>query len=169
MRYGFVLAALVALAGCRPEGDVYERSLDETRTVLKATEVPLHYFGPSAETDYSLSQPDPNTIVWKVTASGSDVLTYTAKMAPEGDHKTRVTLNLEGATASRKFGNVEARLKKFPQLRDLYTASMHEATDSALEGRPFNTVNFYPQIARASMLAGQMMAAELDKTPPSAN
>lgn len=161
MRYLILVAGCLLLAACK-RGDVYERSLDETRTVLKGTEVPLHYFGPSADTDYSTSQPDPNTIVWKVTASGSEVLTYTARLEPEGDHKTRVTLKLEGATASRKFGDVEARLKKFPQLRELYSASMHEATDSALEGRPFNTVNFYPQIARASMLAGQMMARELD-------
>lgn len=169
MRYGFVLAASVALAGCRPQGDVYDRTLDETRTALKATEVPLHYFGPSADTDFSMTQPDPGTVVWKVTASGSELLTYTARIEPEGDHKTRVTLKLEGATNSRKFGDVEARLQKFPQLRDLFTASMHEATDSALEGRPFNTVNFYPQIARASMLAGQMMTQKLNAERPSTN
>jgi hypothetical protein len=169
MRYGLVLAGLVVLAGCRQQGDVYERSLEETRTVLKATDVPLHYFGPSADTEFSMTQPDPDTIVWKVTASGSDILTYTANIEPEGDHKTRVTLKLEGASNSRKFGDVEARLKEFPQLRDLYTASMHEATDSALEGRPFNTFNFYPQIARASMLAGQMMSKQLNAERSSGN
>lgn len=169
MCYGVVVAVLLALAGCKPQGDVYERSLDESRTVLKATEVPLHYFGPSADTDYSVSQPDPNTIVWKVTASGSDVLTYTAQIEPEGDHKTRVRLKLDGATNSGKFGDVEARLKKFPQLRDLYAASMHEATDSALEGRPFDTVNFYPQIARASLMAGHMMSQKFNDERSPAN
>lgn len=163
-----VAAACLILAACR-QGDVYERSLEETRTVLRATEVPLHYFGPSADTDYSTSQPDPNTIVWKVTASGSHILTYTARLEPVADHQTRVTLVLEGARASAKFGNVEERLVKLPQLRDLYTASMHEATDSALEGRAFDTTNFYPQIMRASMMAGQRMARQFDKAATNSN
>jgi hypothetical protein len=149
-----VLIAGLALAGCK-KGEVYDRSLDEAHTVLKATEVPLHYFGPNSDTDFSVSAPDPNTIVWNVTSDGAHVLTYRAVLAPEGDHRTRVTLTMEGSTAG-KFNKVAGQMEKYPAIRNLYVATMTEATDSALEARPFDTTRFYPQIAAASITAVRM-------------
>lgn len=144
-----VLALVMALGGCREEGEVYDRSLDETRLVLRQTEVPLHFFGPSAPTAFSVSQPDPATTVWKVTSDGSPVLTYTARAERVDDHRTRVTLTMAGASSSQ-FGDTAARLDRIPAIRDLYIATMTEATDSALEARPFDPVRFYPQITAAT-------------------
>jgi len=162
-KWAIVLAAAGLVVGCK-KGEVYDRSLDETRTVLKSTDVPLHYFGSSADTDFSVSQPDPNTIVWKVTAEGSHILTYSAVLEAEDDHHTRVTLAMEGTT-SGKYGDVAARMKKYPAISSLYVATMTEATDSALEARPFDTTRFYPQIAAASMMAVHMMQNEPPKRP----
>lgn len=161
MRSLVVVAACLFLCSCK-QGEVYDRSLAETRTILRATQVPLHYFGPSADTAYSVSEPRPNMIEWKVTSDGSGVLEYEAVMEAVGDHQTRVTLTIHGAQNSGKFGDVAARMEKHRAVRDLYLATMAEATDSALEARPFDATRFYPQIATASMATMASMRPPAD-------
>ena len=162
MRRLFVLAALLGLSACK-QGEVYDRSFDETMTILKATDVPLHYYGPSHDTDFVRTTPEPNKVEWKVTLEGKPVMRYVALVEPESDHSTRVTLTLEG------IGKTVEGMKHNPAIAKLYVATMTEATDSALEARPFDTTRFYPQIAAATMAAARKMHFPEERTQSGSN
>ena len=61
-------------------------------------------------------------------------MTFTAKIAPEGDTGSRVTVDVEGARTG-KYGDVQARLEKASDIKALYLVSMTKAVDSTLDGR----------------------------------
>ena len=112
---------------------MYQRPPAEVRDLQRTVEVPLYMFGSSADTDALVDSSDPSAIGWKITADESSLMTFTAKIAPEGDTGSLVTVGVEGARTG-KYGDVQARVEKVSEIRALYLVSMTEAVDSTLDG-----------------------------------
>ena len=148
-RVGSICLATVLLAGCG-KGEVYDRPPEQVRDLLRTVEVPLYVFGSSADTDAVLDSSDPAKMVWNISANGSRVMKVVATLAPEGSVKTRVIVDVEGATGG-KFGDVEDRFKKLPGVKNMYLVTMREAVDSTLDGRAFDITATYPAMMAASM------------------
>lgn len=144
------LAFLVAsLAGCDEEGEVYQRPSPEVHDLLRTVEVPLYMFGNSTTTRAAVDASGPAKVIWQVTSDDSPLMTFTATLTSEGDRKTRVIVDLEGSPAS-KYGDVQARLAKAREIRDLYLVSMTEAVDSTLDGRVYDITATYPALMMAT-------------------
>lgn len=142
------LAAML-LAGCGKDGQVYDRPPAQVRELLRTVEVPLYMFGTSAETDAILDSSDPAKLVWKIKANDYSLMKFSATLELEGDAGTRVIVNLEGAHEG-KFGDVEARLKKLPGVRNMYLVGMREAVDATLDGRAYDITATYPAMMSAA-------------------
>ena len=150
VRVGSICLAAALLAGCGGKGEVYDRPPEQIRDLLRTVEMPMYVFGSSAETDASVDASDPAKMVWKITANGSNVMKVIASIAPEGDTKTRVDVEIEGAQGG-KFGDVEERFKKAPGVKNMYLVTMREAVDSTLDGRQFDITATYPAMMSATM------------------
>ena len=148
-RIGSICLASVLLAACQ-KGEVYDRPPDQVRDLLRTVEMPLYVFGDSADTDSVIDTSDPAKIIWKITANGSNVMSVIATVAPEGASKTRVNVEVEGSHEG-KFGDVEARFKKLPGVKNMYLVTMREAIDSTLDGRRFDIAVTYPAMMSATM------------------
>lgn len=144
-----MVAMAVGLAGCDEPGDVYARPQAEVHELLRTVEVPLYMFGNTADTDAAVDGSDPSKIVWKVTADDYRLMTFTATLVPDGANKTRVLVDVEGSRDG-KWGDVDARLRKAKEIRDLYLASMTEAVDATLDGRAYDMFATYPQMMTAA-------------------
>ena len=114
-RVGSICLATVLLAGCG-KGEVYDRPPEQVRDLLRTVEVPLYVFGSSADTDAVLDSSDPAKMVWNISANGSRVMKVVATLAPEGSAKTRVIVDVEGATAASSAMSRTAS-KSFPGSR----------------------------------------------------
>ena len=77
-------------------------------------------------------------------------LYHVASIAPEGTTKTRVDVEIEGASGG-KYGDVEGRLKTAPGVKKMYLVTMREAVDSNLDGRQFDIIATYPAMMSATM------------------
>jgi len=159
-RAALIVGAAIAVTSCDQPGELYQRPPAEVRDLLRTVEVPLYMFGSSAETDAIVDGSDPAAIAWKITADQRSLMTFTARITPEGDSATRVTIDVEGARTG-KYGDVQALLEKAKETRTLYLVSMTEAVDSTLDGRAFDITRTYP----ALITAGTANAARL--FPPS--
>ena len=111
---GMMAAATVAGAG--REG-TYEVSVDRARQVLAAAEAPPMVFG-DGPVQFELEKEEPTRLVWSVNKGTTEVMRYTADLAPAGPDGTKVTLSLRGSAAG-KLGNVEERLAKSESIRTL--------------------------------------------------
>ena len=158
-RVALIVVGGVVIVGCNEQGEVYQRPPTEIRDLLRTVEVPLYMFG-SADTESSVDGSNPAKIAWKITADERPLMTFTATLQTEGDSKTRVTVDVEGAR-SGKYGDVQARLEKAKEIRALYLVSMTEAVDSTLDGRAYDITRTYP----ALLTAGAANAGRL--FPPS--
>ena len=161
-RTALIVSAAILVSGCGEQGEVYQRPPAEVRDLLRTVEVPLYMFGSSAATDALVDSSDPSAIAWKITADERPLMTFTARIVAEGDTKTRVTVDVEGARTG-KYGDVQARLEKAREIRALYLVSMTEAVDSTLDGRAYDITRTYP----ALITAGTANAARM--FPPAAN
>ena len=148
-RVGSICLATVLLAACGT-GEVYDRPPDQVRDLLRTVEMPLYVFGSSADTDAVIDTSDPTRIVWKIKANGSNVMSVIATVEPEGETKTRVNVEVEGSKEG-KFGDVEARFKKLPGIKNMYLVTMREAVDSTLDGRRFDITVTYPAMMSATL------------------
>jgi hypothetical protein len=156
---------VVLLGACEQRGEVYPRPAAEVRELLGTVEVPLYMFGSSHDTDAVIDSSDPAKIVWKITADEARIMTFTATLQPDGDNRTRVALDLEGARSGR-FGDVQARFAKKPEIKTLYLVSMTEAVDSTLDGRPYDITRTYPAlIAAGTVNAGAMFNSAGSRAP----
>ena len=158
------LAMLVA--SCGEPGAVYQRPPAEIRDLLRTVKVPLYMFGSSAETEAIVDGTNPNAIAWKIVADNSPLMTFTAKITPEGDTGTRVTVDIQGARAG-KFGDVQARMEKAKEIRALYLVSMTEAVDSTLNGRAFDITRTYPALIAAGTANARIFAPPSKESSPS--
>ncbi len=149
LRISTAVLLAAALAGCNEPGELYQRPPAEVRDLLRTVEVPLYMFGTSTDTRASVDASDPAKVVWKVTSDGSSLMSFTAQLIPEGDAKTRVVVDIEGSKAS-KYGDVEARLQKGKEIRNLYLVSMTEAVDSTLDGRAYDITATYGALMSAT-------------------
>ncbi len=132
----------LGLASCSEDGEVYERPASEVRELLRTVEVPLYMFGNRIETDAIVDVSDPYKVVWKVTSDDSPLMRFTATLIAEGDTKTRVIVDVEGSTSNR-YGDIQAKLAKAKEIRNLYVVSMTEAVDSTLDGRVYDMTATY--------------------------
>lgn len=162
-RATLIAGAAMLVAGCGKQGEAYQRPPAEVRDLLRTVEVPLYMFGSSAETDALVDGSDPSAISWKIVADDSPLMTFTARMKPEGDTGTRVTVDVEGARAG-KYGDVQARLEKAREIRALYLVSMTEAVDSTLDGRAYDITRTYPALITAGAANAALMFAPAAKT-----
>jgi hypothetical protein len=126
-------------------------------------------FGEAAP-DLSMDTADPSHVSWIVSLKGSEIMRYVADLEPAGDHSTRVTLHLEGATP-----DVRERMKAHPEIRNLYLVAMREEIDSTFEERPFDITRTYGALTAATAanignISRQMdAAAEADHKRDEAN
>ena len=150
VRAGSICLATVLLTACGGKGEVYDRPPEQVRDLLRTVEMPLYVFGSSAETDAVVDASDPAKMVWKITANGSNLMRVVATIEPEGETKSRVEVDIEGASGS-KYGDVEARFKKAPGVKNMYLVTMREAVDSTLDGRQFDITATYPAMMAATM------------------
>ncbi|MEO7814724.1 MAG: hypothetical protein ABIR87_04690 [Sphingomicrobium sp.] len=148
-RVGSICLASVLLAGCG-KGEVYDRPPDQVRDLLRTVEMPMYVFGSSTDTAAIIDTSDPARISWKVKANGSNVMKVVANIAPEGDTKTRVNVEIQ-ASRDGNLGDVEARFKKLPGVKNMYLVTMKEAIDSTLDGRAFDITATYPAMMSATM------------------
>ena len=162
-RVGSICLATALLVGCGGKGQVYDRPPEQIRDLLRTVEIPLYVFGSSADTDASVDASDPAKVVWKITANGSTVMNVIASIAPEGDTKTRVDVEIEGAQGG-KFGDVEERFKKAPGVKNMYLVTMREAVDSTLDGRRFDITATYPAMMSATMANANKLFPETRST-----
>ena len=159
-RAGSICLATLLLAACA-KGEVYDRPPDQVRDLLRTVEMPLYVFGSSADTDAIIDSSDPARIVWKIKANGSNVMRVIATVAPEGEAKSRVNVEIEGSHEG-KFGNVEDRLKTLPGVKNLYLVTMREAIDSTLDGRRFDITVTYPAMMSATMANANRLFPKVD-------
>ena len=117
-RFSSVCLAAVLLVGCGGKGQVYDRPPEQVRDLLRTVEIPLYVFGSRAETDSSVDASDPAKMVRKITANGSNLIKVIASIAPEDTTKTRVDVDIEGASGG-KYGDVEAGLKIPPGVKNI--------------------------------------------------
>ncbi len=148
-RVGSICLATVLLAGCG-KGEVYDRPPEQIRDLLRTVEMPMYVFGSSADTNAIIDTSDPARIIWKIKANGSNVMKVIATIAPEGEAKTRVNIDIEGSHEGN-FGDVEARFKKLPGVKNMYLVTMKEAIDSTLDGRAYDITVTYPAMMSATM------------------
>ena len=148
-RAGSICLATILLAGCY-KGEVYDRPPAQVRDLLRTVEMPMYVFGSSADTDANIDSSDPARIVWKIKANGSNVMKVIATIAAEGEAKTRVNVEIEGSHDGN-FGDVEARFKKLPGVKNMYLITMKEAIDSTLDGRAYDISATYPAMMSATM------------------
>ncbi len=162
-----VAFGLLALAGCNEPGELYQRPQSEVHDLLRTVEVPLYMFGNSADTDAVVDGSDPAKIVWKIKANDYNLMKFTASLVPEDTGKTRVVVDVEGSRDG-KWGDIETRLQKGKEIRALYLASMTEAVDSTLEGRPYDMTVTYPQLMAATAAnMGKIFPPGTSKSGPS--
>jgi len=144
-----VLAALtLCLAACGGAGKVYPTTLDHMHEVLAEVDELPPVFGEAAP-DVSVESSDPNQVRWLVTLDGSELMRFTADLEPAGDHATRMTLHLTGATSGSR-GNVQARMQEHPEIRNLYLVAMREEIEAKLEERPFDITRTYGALTAAT-------------------
>jgi len=148
VRAALIVGAAIAVTSCDEPGELYQCPPAEVRDLLRAVEVPLYMFGSSAETDAIVDGSDPDAIAWKITADQRSLMTFTARITPEGGSATRVTVDVEGARTG-KYGDVQARREKAKEIRTLYLVSMNEAVDSTPDGRDFDITRTYPALITA--------------------
>ena len=165
-RVALTAGLAILSASCGEPGAVYQRPPAEIRELLRTAEVPLYMFGNSVETEAIVDGTNPIAIAWKINADDSPLMTFTAKITPEGDSATRVTVDVEGARTG-KYGDVQARLDKAGEIRALYLVSMTEALDSTLDGRAFDITRTYPALIAAGTANARMFAPPRKESSPS--
>ncbi|MEO5577920.1 MAG: hypothetical protein ABIR25_02565 [Sphingomicrobium sp.] len=149
LRAMVIVAAGIAIAACgKHQSEVYQRPPGEIRQLLHTVEVPLYMFGGSADTEAIVDSSSSSTIIWKITADASPLMTFTATLLPEGETAARVVVAVEGARVG-KYGDVKARLEKMHEIKTLYLVSMTEAIDSTLDGRAYDITRTYPALIAA--------------------
>ena len=159
VRFSPVCLAAALLVGCGGKGQVYDRPPEQVRDLLRTVEIPLYVFGSSAETDSSVDASDPAKMVWKITANGSNLMKVIASIPPEGTTKTRVDVEIEGASGG-KYGDVEAGLKTAPGVKNIYLVTMREPVDSTLDGRRFDITATYPAMMSATMVNANKLSPQ---------
>ena len=164
-KFAFMALVVATLAGCNEPGDVYPRPPAQVHELLRTVEVPLYMFGSNTDAQASVDASDAAKVVWKVTSDGGSLMSFSATLIAEGDSKTRVVVDVEGAKISR-FGDVEARLQKAKEIRALYLASMTEAVDSTLDGRAYDMTATYPALMAATAANMKMFEPPSNKADP---
>jgi len=122
------------LGGAFERGEVYNLSIDDTRSRLGALSFPQEVLGSAGGSDTSLSIGDSgNTYTWNVKAGDYSAAVFTAHLTIEGPAKTRVKLDYKNGKSSSAWTD---KLMSTSFMRSYAEASFHEQLDAALEGRP---------------------------------
>ena len=98
-------------------------------------------------------------MVWKITANGSNLIKVIASIAPEDTTKTRVDVDIEGASGG-KYGDIEAGLKTALGVKNIYLVTMREPIDSTLDGRRFDITATYPAMMSATMVNANKLSPQ---------
>ena len=152
--------ALLCLSACGKQGTVYERPLEEVHTMLADIDELPPVFG-SNEPDHHMDSSDPNAVAWILTKDDSEIMRFTAELAPEGQAKTRVTVTATAPTES-PYGNMAQRLADHKEIGDLYVTAMTEQIAARLEGRPFDITKTYGAMFNATRANIGAISREMD-------
>lgn len=140
MKTGVIIAASglavggLYLGGAFERGEVYNLSIDDTRSRLSAMSFPRDVLNSAGGSDTSLSIGDEgNTYSWNVTAGDYSTAVFTAHLTIEGPSKTRVRLDYKNGRSSSEWSD---KLMSTSFMRSYAEASFHEQLDAALESRP---------------------------------
>ncbi len=138
MRFILLGASALLLAGCG--GEEYPVPASEAFATLSSIGTPPELSPLPVgvhELDVSFqSVPADNSVKWQFRHSGDDIATITARVEPNGDQSSRITVDYaEGTAPDGKWHNCPVRNLLRRHVHQLFV----EAVDARLEQRPFNT------------------------------
>jgi hypothetical protein len=138
MRLLFVGLAALLLSACDSE-ETYQMAPIEAFTALSGIGTPSGMSPlPGGLSPVSVnveSVPADNSVQWLFTHEGDDIARIVARVTPDGDTASTVTVKyVEGQAPGQKWRNDQAR----QLIRDQVQRLVVEAVDSTLEKRPYN-------------------------------
>jgi len=155
------IAAIVAMTACTQQrGAVYQTPIAEARRTLVATGLPPFVFG-SEEPAWEVRD-DGSDVIWILKKDDAEIFYYIAHLTEEGPGATRVEVEMKGAE-SGPAGNIEKRLSKHPEIRDMYLVAIRERIASALEHRDFDITRVYPAMTAAAVANMGSLRASADE------
>ncbi len=157
MRLILLGASALLLAGCG--GEEYPVPASEAFATLSSVGTPAGLYPlPVGVHEVAVnfeSIPADNSVKWNFSHEGDDIATIIARVEPNGDNSSNVTVNYaEGTAPDENWHNGQVRRLLRNQVQQLVV----EAVDSKFEGRPFDSdLRASVSAATASASVGAMM------------
>ncbi len=153
MKTSMLLAALsaLALAACSAgtAGTVYDMPVSHVYETIARTNVPESLRKSMRGTpgsDIRISRVTNQSVTWKLTEYGHELARFVARVEPEGENGTRVTVDFVG-NEDGKFKKTGMKLNDSALLTRMVRATMEEQIACKLEGRGYDETQVAAKMA----------------------